>query len=119
MLTAREIPDSNIFEITVDGGIARAEFDAAMSKLEGMIAQHGSIRLIEIIRDIGSIAPSALWEDLRLAPRNLKHLERVAVVADQAWIEWMTTLAKPFVHADMRAFRLDQLEDARKWIMSA
>lgn len=119
MLTAREIPDTNIFEISVDGSITRTEFDAAMARLERMIAQHGSIRLIEIIHGLGGIAPSALWEDLRLAPRNLKHLDRVAVVADQAWIEWMATLARPFVHAEMRTFPLDQLEQARTWIESA
>ncbi len=56
MLTAREIPDTNIFEISVDGSITRTEFDAAMARLERMIAQHGSIRLIEIIHGLGGIA---------------------------------------------------------------
>ena len=65
---------------------------------------------------LGLIEPSALWENLRFAFRHMKHVERVAGVADQAWMGKLTKLANPFFSAEMRFFPAEQIEAARAWL---
>jgi len=119
MLTLTEIQGTNILEFTLDGSLSREEFDEIVTKAEEMIEAHGKIKIIEIVRHIGKIAPSAIWADLKWEPRHLKYFTHVAVVADQRWIDWIVTASKIFISAEMKTFHLDQLEDARAWINAA
>ena len=119
MLTLTEIQGTNILEFTLDGSLSREEFDEIVEKAEEMIEAHGKVKIIEIVRHIGKIEPSAIWADLKWEPRHLKYFTHVAVVADQKWIEWIAAACKVFISAEMRVFHLDELEEARAWIDAA
>lgn len=116
MLTLTQIENTNIFEFTLDGDFTRVDFEQIAQQLEAIIAEHGDVRLIEVVKSIGSIEPSALLEDLKFAPKHLKHFSHVAVVADQKWIAWLSKMAAAFMSAEIRTFELDQLQQAREWI---
>lgn len=116
MLTFQRWENTNILEFTLDGGMSREAFDEIAAAIEQIIAEHGKVRLIEIIRNLGAIDPAALWRDLQFAPRHMRDFSHVAVVADQQWIEWLGAMAKPFFPGEVRTFRLDQLEAARDWM---
>tara|TARA_R110000737_G_scaffold2923_18_gene9918 strand:- start:3281 stop:3664 length:384 start_codon:yes stop_codon:yes gene_type:complete len=119
MLTINEIPNTNILEFTLDGSLSRAEFDQLAAIADKMIETHGKVKVIEIIKNIGKIEPSAIWADLKWEPRHLKYFSHVAVVCDQKWIEWIVAACKVFISAEMKTFHLDELEEARDWIKSA
>ena len=119
MLTLHEHPNTNVIEFAVDGGVTKEEFQRVADKIEDHIALHGKVRLIEVIHKIGSIEPAALWADLKFGPSHLKDFTHVAVVADQKWIEWMTKASRPFLSAQVRLFHLDELDEARRWILQA
>ena len=119
MLTVNEIRGTNILEFTLDGSLSREDFDQIVTKADEMIEAHGKIKLIEVVKHIGKIAPSAIWADLKWEPRHLKYFSHVAVVADQKWIEWMIAPFKLFISAEIKVFHLDELEEARAWIDSA
>ena len=116
MLTLTHVENSNILEFTLDGDFSRADFDQVAQQMEALIDQYGTIKLIEIVRSIGSIEPSALWEDFKFAPKHLKHFSQVAVVADQKWIGWLSKMVKPMIPGEVRHFELSQLQQARDWI---
>jgi hypothetical protein len=116
MIECREVPQTNILEIAVDGKVTREEFDAVVARMTDVIELHGEVRLLEVVRDIGGIEPSALWEDIKFGPKHMRDISHVAVVGDQKWLEWATALAKPFLSAEVRFFRLDQIDEARRWI---
>lgn len=115
MIQFEQIDQSNIIEFTIDGEMSRAEFDAAAEKLDGMMNEFGKIRIIEIIKDIGKVEPSAVWADLKWEPRHINKWSHIAIVADQKWIHWMKPMSI-FVPAKIKFFHLDELEAARKWI---
>lgn len=119
MLTMHQPENTNILEFTLDGDFNRAHFDAVAAKLDAMIERHGKVRLLEIVRDVGKIEPSALWEDLKFAPSHLDKFSHVAVVADKTWMEWMTRMAAAFVPAEVRFFHLDAVDEARQWLRDA
>jgi len=119
MLTVKPQTDTNVLEFTLDGSMSRAEFDQLTAKAEDMIETYGKIRVIEIIKGIGKIAPSTIWADLKWEPTHLKHFSHVAVVADQRWIEWMVAPFRIFINAEIKVFHLNELEEARDWINTA
>ncbi|MFG0328491.1 MAG: STAS/SEC14 domain-containing protein [Phycisphaerales bacterium] len=116
MFDFNRLPGSNIIEFTIDGPFTRADFNHLVNEMEAMIDEYGQIKVIEIIRHIGKIEPSAMWEDMKWSPRHLKHFSHAAIVADQKWIEWMTAAVKPFISTEVRFFHLDELEEAREWL---
>lgn len=119
MLTFHCEGQTNIVEICVDGKITREDFDRVAALIESVIAVHGKVRLIEIVREFGSMEPAALWADLKFGPRHLKDFSHVAVVGHARWLSWLTSMAKPFMSAQVKYFDLQDLDKARAWIHNA
>jgi len=44
------------------------------------------------------------------------HFEKIAMVGEKKWQEWMTDLMKPFTSARVHFFESDDKEEAKKWI---
>ena len=44
--------------------------------------------------------------------------EKIAMVGDKKWQNWITQFMKPFTKAEIKYFNLDQKEDAKSWIES-
>lgn len=119
MLKFEQYEDTNLLECTLDGPLTRADFDALTAKADEMIEQFGQLRFLEVIEKIGKIQPSALWADFKWGPKHIKSFSHVAVVADQKWIEWMIVPFRKFMSCEVRVFHLDELEDARQWLLAA
>lgn len=119
MLEARQIPDTNILEVRIDGPITREQFDRMTELGDRIIADHATIRILEIVDDLGKVEPSALWADLRWGTSRLKHMTHAAIVADARWVEWTTALLKPFFSIEMRNFPLAQRDQALHWLRTA
>jgi hypothetical protein len=115
MLQVRQSGETNVLEIELDGAMTREDFDRVTARAEEMIERFGTIRIVEIIRDIGKMEPSAIWADFKWGPKHLKNFSHAAVVADQQWVEWMAVALRRFIPVKVRCFHLDELEEARQW----
>ncbi|MDH3444934.1 MAG: STAS/SEC14 domain-containing protein [Deltaproteobacteria bacterium] len=116
MIKFREIPNTNIVELTIDGGISAAEFDDIVAKLDAAIQTHGTLRLLKHIRSFGGVPVSKFWDDINFVFKNMKNFSHAAVVADQKWIEVFTKMAKPFISAEVRYFNEAEIDQAREWL---
>lgn len=116
MIQYREVEGTNIAEITVQGKVSRAEFDEVAANLERVIERHGSVRLLEDIRDFRGIDASAFWDDLKFSLRHLNDVSRAAIVAEERWVEWLVGTVRPFLKAELRTFTHAEVEAARSWL---
>jgi len=116
MLEFHQLHDTNILEFTLDGAFTKADYDLLIVKADEMIEEFGTIKMIEIIRHIGKMEPAAIWADFKWAPRHMKYLTHVAVVADKKWIGWIVGPLRAFISAEVHSFHLDEIEDARRWV---
>jgi hypothetical protein len=76
--------------------------------------------------DGGSISNAAgFWEDglieINYSKLNFTHsedIEKIAIVGEQKWEQWMVSIMKPFTKAWIMYFSLADKEKAMEWIMN-
>ena len=121
MITVKQIADTNIVEIEFDGAITAEEFDHALAEVNDSIQQHGSIRVLEVVHTIDTppIPWSKFWDDIKFGFEHLKDITHVAVVADQAWLAVYIKVLSPLLKAEIKVFKLSELEQAREWLKNA
>jgi len=119
MVEYREIPNTNIVELTINGVVSAPEFDDITGKLEDAIHRHGTLRILEHVRSFGGMPVAKFWDDIKFGFRNMKHFSVAAVVGDQKWVALFTKLIRPFVSGEVRHFDEADIEQARDWLRAS
>ena len=105
-----------LIELTCDGRVDKAEFEAAIAAMESLIERKGRIHVVEVIRDFSGIDPSLWWRDIGWSFSHLEAFGRCAVVTDSSWITPVARMVGALMPTRVEAFRLDQLDLARAWV---
>jgi len=118
MIEYQVIADTNIIEFVVEGKVTKDELMPLLDATKAIVAEHGKVRMLKQLRGpaLVTIELSALWENLRWGFKNLKNIERVAGVADQAWMGTLTKIADPLFSAEIRFFPTEEIDAARAWL---
>lgn len=116
MILYHTTPDSSVIEISVEGKITDHELREAIERMRSDLELNGKTRVLERIEHFSSIEPKALWTDLTLGVSLARKVTRAAVVADAGWIHASMHLARFFTKAEVKAFHVDELKQARAWI---
>lgn len=116
MLTYETDADAGVIEFTVDGRIEAAEFEAVVKELEALIAQHGKVNVVEVIRDFSGMDPAVWWRDVTWGFGHLTKFARAAVVTDSGWIGPMVKAVAALMPSEIRVFPIADLEAARAWV---
>jgi hypothetical protein len=109
-------PGSPVVEITVEGSVTNKELEESINAVHSLFDLNGKTRVIEIIRHFTGMEFAALWTDIKLGVPLARKVERVAVVADQAWVRQLAELGHLFTSAELKIFPIDELARARAWI---
>ncbi|MCL2776896.1 MAG: STAS/SEC14 domain-containing protein [Polyangiaceae bacterium] len=107
---------AGVIEITVDGDIERADFEAVIKAIDELIAQHDHINAVEIIKRLGKMSPGLWWRDLNYSLSHMSKFGRCAVVTSKGWIGPVTRFFAAFTHMEIRTFPMTDLESARAWV---
>lgn len=108
--------DSPVVEISVEGKITDHDLRETIERMRGDLELNGKTRVLERIEHFTGIEPKALWTDITLGVPLARKVTRAAVVADAGWIHAAMHLARFFTRAEVKAFHVDELEQARDWI---
>ncbi len=111
------IPESgNVIRVKVSGKLTQADYDKLVPASEQVIARHGSMRMLFEMENFHGWEPGAAWDDFRFSWKHSKKVERVAMVGEKTWQEWMAKLAAIFVSEELKYFEHAQLAEAESWI---
>lgn len=117
MLQVTSDSKSGYLEFLVDGSIDRAEYQAAVDAVDSLLETHRHINLVEIVRDIGWIAPDVWWKDMIFHLTHHNFLHRVAIVSNKGWVGPVTRFFAPLYPAEIRTFAEAEVEAARVWAL--
>ena len=87
--------------------------------LEAAIAAHGKIRILVQFENFHGWDLHAAWDDFKFGVQHYSDLERIAIVGDRKWEEWMAKFCKPFTKASVSYFGADQMNAAWAWLGEA
>jgi hypothetical protein len=87
-------------------------------ELERALEQYKKIRLLIQVEYFGGWTQGGAMEELKGWPQVSK-VERLAIVADDSWDEWMTWMVKIagiFTGTSVRFFKAGRIEEAWDWL---
>ena len=75
--------------------------------------------MLFIMRDFHGWEPGAAWDDFHFGLKHDQQVERIAMVGEKKWQEWMTKIASRLVQTEVRYFDLADEEKAEKWVIQS
>ncbi|HLW64358.1 MAG TPA: STAS/SEC14 domain-containing protein, partial [Gemmataceae bacterium] len=87
--------------------------------IDAAAAKDGRIRLLAQFHDFKGWDVHALWDDIKFATTHCTKIERIALVGDEQWEQWMAKICKPFTLAKIRYYDATDMEAANAWLAEA
>jgi hypothetical protein len=109
----------NVLGFRITGKLTEADYLTLLSpEIEQGIAQYGKIRVVLHMEKFEGWTVGGAWEDLILGPKFVS-VEKLAVVVDETWDEWMTWLFRIFTaltRTETQFFRSERINEAWEWV---
>lgn len=111
---------SDVIAYEIVGTLASRDYDAILTPLvDEKLKKHDRIKVLVVLGEaFDGATAGALWDDTRLGVRHMTGFSKLAIVSDLAWVRQSAKFFGPLVPAQMHVFALDELEDAKAWIVS-
>jgi hypothetical protein len=116
MVTQLTTTTGKIIGFKFSGKLHDEDYRIFVPAIEAAIQANGPVRLLILLEDFHGWDLRAAWDDFKFDVKHFKDVERIAMVGDKKWEQWITALAKPFTAATVMYFDRAQLDDAWKWI---
>lgn len=105
-----------IVVVHVTGKLEKADYKSFVPAFEGLVRQHGKLRLLFDMTGFHGWDAGALWEDIKLDSKHFGDIERCAMVGEKRWQKGMAMFCKPFTTATIRYFDHADEAEARTWL---
>jgi hypothetical protein len=115
MLTIEPHTEDNVVVGHAGGTLTHEDYQDFRGRVEQMIREHGSPRVLLDLSDFHGWDLRAAWVDLQLGLRHLGQFDRCAVLGDRGWQRLLVSLGKPFFR--VRYFDRGEREAAWRWLM--
>jgi hypothetical protein len=116
-LDLHEEADGRVLAVRLTGKLEKADYETFAPKVDQLVEQHGSIRILVEMHDFHGWTAGATWEDIKVALKHYRDIERIALVGETKWQQGMATFCKPFTKAEVKFFELGDAVQARTWIL--
>jgi len=87
--------------------------------LDAAIEKQGKIRILAQFHDFHGWDLHALWDDIKFSTTHCTKIDRIAMVGEKKWEQWMAKVCKPFTMAKIRYFDASQINEAWAWLEEA
>ena len=118
MLQLLEESKEDLVALRLTGSIDKYDYDMMLPILEEKIKQYGKVRVYAELQDAEELSLQALWEDLKFDFKHARDFNRVAIVGNRKWLDWLTVMASPFTTAKLKYFEHIDRDEALDWVKS-
>jgi hypothetical protein len=104
----------DVMAIEASGKVTHEDYrDTLIPRAEAMMP-NGPLNMPYVIgSDFSGFEPEALWDDSVFGLKHWHDFSYIAVVTDHAWLSAIAKMFSPFVHGEVRVFRLAELPAAK------
>jgi len=111
-----QIEDKPVMWIEIDGKVTRDGYQKLLEKMKAQIAEGAPVSYLVELKNLNGVEMGAMWEDLKFGLSSMKHMKRIALVADQNWVEWFSKIADPITRVAIKTFHKNQEYEAWEWV---
>jgi hypothetical protein len=108
-----------VLAFKMSGKLHDEDYKKFVPLVDAAVAKEGKVRLFAQFQDFHGWDLHALWDDIKFAATHCNKIERIALVGDRKWEEWMAKVCKPFTMAKLRYFDASDAEAAWAWLGEA
>src|SRR5262245_52036857 len=103
----------------MSGKLHDEDYKQFVPLVDAAVAKSGKVRLLAQFHDFAGWDLHALWDDIKFSTTHCTAFERIALVGEKKWEQWMAKVCKPFTMAKIQYFDAAQLDAARAWVAGA
>ena len=109
----------HLIVVRITGSLTRVDYDRFVPWLEHRVAMSSQpLRFVVHAEEWNDWADlREAWADLKMDSHFIGQMDRLAMVGDSRWQEWMTNLGSPLVPTNLRWFDLGEADAAKAWAM--
>ncbi|MAJ76978.1 MULTISPECIES: STAS/SEC14 domain-containing protein [Sulfitobacter] len=111
------IDGDRVLGLECDGKLSKQDFETMHTWLHRELeaAEDKPALVIFMGAFEGYESAAAIWADMKVDARHATDFSRVAMIADQKWIEWGTKVADLVLGSDFKWFDTDERDAAITW----
>ena len=106
----------NVLGFKLSGKLHDEDYKHFVPAVDEVLKSHEKVRLLALFQDFHGWDAHALWDDIKFAAGHFSKFERIAMVGDKKWEEWMAKVCKPFTAATVKYFDAGELDAAWAWV---
>jgi hypothetical protein len=119
MIETLQTGDANIVGFRLSGKLHDEDYKTFVPAIEARLTAVEKVRLFVQFEDFHGWDLHAAWDDFMFGMKHYRHFERIAMVGDHKWQEWMAKLCKPFTKAQVQYFGPSNIDEAWAWLREA
>lgn len=108
--------EGDLVEVHVRGRLVKEDHERLVPELERRIRDHGPLRVLVVLRDLGGSSAGALLKELPLDAVHFDDIVRLALVSDDDVIRDLAGLSPLLTSAEVECFSAERIEEAREWV---
>lgn len=108
--------EGDLIEVRASGKLTQEDYDHLIPASQRVIASQGKMRMLLLMEDFHGWELGAAWDDLRFGVTRASKIERVAIVGEKAWQEWMIKIGKVFAPSPVKYFDANERAEAERWV---
>ncbi|HIE33190.1 MAG TPA: hypothetical protein EYP81_03990 [Thermodesulfobacteriaceae bacterium] len=106
----------HIIAIRAEGVLTDADYQSFLPELEQLIEREGPISAYVDMQGFKKWEAKAAWDDLKFGIAHDIDFDRIAVIGNRKWQQWMVKVSNIFFTADMRYFSAEEKQEAMDWL---
>lgn len=103
----------------LSGKLHDADYQHFVPVIDAAVGRHGKVRLLAQFHDFQGWDAHALWDDIKFSTTHCTKIDRIALVGENTWEKWMSSVCKPFTMAKIQYFDATQVDAAWAWLNQA
>ena len=109
-------PGTNLIYTVAEKKVKEEDYKKLIPQLNLVLHKFKKIRWFFEMKNFSGWEPLALWEDLKFDVKHAKDFEKIAMVGEKKWQNWLSQLMKPFTSAEVKYFNENEKVKAVEWI---
>jgi hypothetical protein len=116
MIEQLQTGSPKVLAFKLSGKLHDRDYETFVPAVEAALHAQGKVRLLAQFQAFEGWDLRAAWDDMKFGARHYADFERIAMVGDRKWEQWMAKLCRPFTRASVRYFDASETDAAWTWV---